>query len=150
LFKKILAEYSGDFKSARVEVWRQNKLRGIISRFPSIALRFSDAANISFDTYAMWKQNHDMSLGLVKSQIMINGWKPLETCYEPTNRITTFASWRSGQRKNAFCSRSRLGPDLSPLVVYFDDETIKTIFVGSSLDSAMRTTIGTSFLSLMM
>ncbi len=48
------------YKSAKLDVWSQNKLIGLLQRFPSLSLKINQREGLRFQTHKGWSQQDDM------------------------------------------------------------------------------------------
>lgn len=119
LLKKQLSDCG--YKNPKVEVWSQNRLIGLLHRFPSLRLKINEREKSKFQTHKNWSQQDDMrkafKAGDRQREFIAGLQKELRRNDEATHdRVVG----DPGIGKTKAVQEATAADDLAPLVLYCD------------------------------
>lgn len=117
--KKLLAKCG--YKRAKVEVWSQNKLIGVLQQFPSLSLKVNGKDQSKFQTHKSWSQEAEMKkafqAGDEQKQFILAVQRELERNEEAVHvRVTG----EPGIGKTRAVFEVTAAENIAPLVLYCD------------------------------
>jgi hypothetical protein len=151
-----------DYSDPKVEVWSQNNLIGIISRFPSVAMRVNGRGQAIFQTHRSWAQQatmeHELIVGVEQENILTGIQSELR---RTDDAVHLRIAGEAGRGKTKIALEATRSEDLAPLVLYCnaekfldsslmnelvrEDNTYTVILVLDECDEDTRSTIWNQF-----
>ena len=120
-FRMALAVVDKAYASANIEIWRQNHLRGFLSRYPSLSLRVTGRDLADFRSHSSWSSQADM---LKEFQEGVAQKEQVESIRRTIRNATSAVHLRivgeAGIGKTKLALEATRADDLAPLVVYCD------------------------------
>ena len=117
----ILREVEEKYTNAKIEIWRQNHLRGFLSRFPSLALRATGRDHMNFQSHVSWASQDDMVKEFQEGEAQRKLVEGLRSNIRNANAAVHVRLWgEAGIGKTRLALEATRTEDLAPLVVYFD------------------------------
>ena len=119
--KAVLERFDSNYGGARIEIWRQNNIRGFLTLYPSLALKVTGRDKGKFQSHKSWSQNDDMRnelrIGEVQSRV-ISG---LQSELRRNDKTVHVRVWgEPGIGKTKLVLEAVRAEDLQPQVVYYD------------------------------
>jgi hypothetical protein len=111
------------YADPKVEVWSQNNLIGMISSFPSLALRVNGREQAIFQTHHSWSQQGTMSPALIvgpEQQNILDGIQ--NELSRSDSAIHIRVTGEAGMGKTKITLEATRRDDLAPLVLYCNAE----------------------------
>lgn len=69
--RKFLGEIDAKYKDARVKVWRQSRICGLLRQFPGVSLQIKNRADLGLLSYDQWTTRLD------RRQAFVAAYEPL-------------------------------------------------------------------------
>jgi len=114
--EKIFAE--AGYEEVNVDVWGQQELIGLFSRFPSLSLRLSGREDLHFQSWSSWNLSSEMSTSLIlgDAQKQFIGEIQRFLCDDKVSHVRV--SGEPGLGKTRLVHEALASHDLAPNVVY--------------------------------
>lgn len=107
------------YPKSRVDVWSQNKLIGLLQRFPSLSLDVNGRSHVKFQTHRSWSQNADMRPALKTGPAQQAFIDALQSSVRTTDAaVHVRVLGDAGIGKTRLVLEATSADDLRPLVVY--------------------------------
>ena len=120
-FIGILEEVEEKYTHSKIEIWRQNHLRGFLSRFPSLALRTTGRDHMYFQSHFSWASQDDMVREFQEGEAQRTLVESLRSNIRNANSAVHLRLWgEAGIGKTRLALEATRAEDLAPLVVYCD------------------------------
>ncbi len=117
--KRLFAKCS--YKGARVHVWSQNKLIGLLEPFPSLCLKVNRKAQSTFQTHRSWSRQDDMRKAFRAGDEQRNFVTAVRTALSrPGEAVHVRITGEPGIGKTRAVLEATTTEALAPLVIYFD------------------------------
>ncbi len=117
--RQALTDVNEDYASANVEIWRQNHLRGFLSRYPSLALRVIGRGAMDFQSHASWSSQDDMSNGYQEGAAQQERLETLRGVIRgAASAVHVRIRGEAGIGKTRLALEATRDEDLAPLVIY--------------------------------
>jgi len=121
-FREKLISVNKKYKTAKIEIFRQNNLIGFLNNYPSLALRVVGREQLKFQTYNSWSNEAEMrrefQAGKAQKDMIFNIQNELRNQNEALHvRILG----EPGIGKTRLVLESTCADDLKPLVIYCDN-----------------------------
>jgi hypothetical protein len=116
--KKLFAQCG--HKKAKVEVWSQNTLVGLLQRFPSLRLKVNGRAHFRFQTHKSWTQQEEMTRAFKAGHPQLTVIENLRTelrAQQPA-ALHVRVGGDPGIGKTRLVHEVTRAEDLEPLVIY--------------------------------
>ena len=118
-FYDALTSVDEVYASANVEIWRQNHLRGFLSRYPSLALRVTGRDSMDFQSHASWSSQEDMLEGFQEGEAQRERMETLRgVIRSATSAVHVRICGEAGIDKTRLALEATRADDLAPRVVY--------------------------------
>ena len=118
-FRKNLITIDTKYGNSKIDIWGQNKLRGFLAPFPSLALAIKGLSAVQFQTHKSWSQNKDMRQAFVKSIDFEQKAAEIREILRSSNAAKHIrVIEEAGGGKTRFILEATQTEDLSPLVLY--------------------------------
>jgi hypothetical protein len=118
-FKKKLGAIDAKYSNSKIEIWGQNRLRGFLTPFPSLALALKALSGLPFQTHKSWSQNNDMRHDFVKSSDYQQKAKAMQDILRSSGGARHIRVIdEAGGGKTRFILEATETEDLAPLVLY--------------------------------
>ena len=118
-FLDLLVAVDSNYRTAKIEVWRQNNIISFISNFPSLALQIVGRGNDSFQSHTSWSRDAEMShplkLGAAQSETIDAIRQELR---KTGSAIHVRLYGEAGIGKTRIALEATAPNDLAPLVLY--------------------------------
>lgn len=121
-FKEKLILLDRKYNNAKIEIWQQNKLRGFLTPFPSLALRIKGLDRSRFQSHRSWSENDDMKKEFVAGEKQKEFIASLQTALRQNNNEAMHIRiyGEPGIGKTRLALEVTRADDLLPLVIYVD------------------------------
>lgn len=123
-FREVLAEVSREYCTAKIEIWHQNTIRGILKKFPALSLHLTAAPHSGYYSVDEWSGHADMKeevhLG-AKQEIFVDDLRDYIRSDEALVHARILGE--PGIGKTRLVLEACSAPDIAELVVYVDDPT---------------------------
>ena len=106
------------FPNARVDVWGQSTLVGLLQVFPSLMLRLSNRDNLPFLTHTEWQLDATMSVPLHTGKAQQKLIEDIRTCLRGNDARHVRVIGEPGLGKTRMVLEATSTPDLASTVVY--------------------------------
>lgn len=120
-YQSILAEIDAKYATAKVEVWRQNKISAFLERFPSVCLELKGLGRDHLLTHKGWSGNAEMrkpfKVGPMQETFLNEVRAELR---QPDRAVHVRVHGPPGVGKTRLTLEATDADDLRPLVAYFD------------------------------
>ena len=118
-FHEALTSVDDVYASANVEIWRQNHLRGFLSRYPSLALRVTGRDSMDFQSHTSWSSQEDMSRGFQGGEAQRQRMETLRgVIRSATSAVHVRICGEAGIGKTRLALEATRADDLAPRVIY--------------------------------
>ena len=123
-FVQVLRTVDEKYADAKIEIWRQNNLRGFMSQFPSLALRVTGKDQTGFQSHHSWSLQDDMLKEFTEGESQRELIETLRAKLRNAVSTTHVRLWgEPGIGKTRLALEATRSDDLAPLVVYCDAAT---------------------------
>lgn len=121
-FKEKLILIDRKYNNAKIEIWQQNKLRGFLTPFPSLALRIKGLDRSRFQSHRSWSENDDMKKEFVAGEKQKKFISNLQTALRQNNNEAVHIRiyGEPGIGKTKLVLEATRSDDLLPFVIYVD------------------------------
>ena len=120
-FIQMLRSIDEKYTAAKIEIWRQNQIRGFLSRFPSLALRVTGRDKTRFQSHRSWSLQDDMFKEFKEGESQRELVDRLRTEIRRAVSAIHARIWgEAGIGKTKLALEATRVPDLAPLVIYCD------------------------------
>ena len=120
-FIAVLKGVDNRYNNPKIEIWRQNHLRGFLSRFPSLALRAIGRDHMQFQSLASWSSQDDMVATFQEGEAQRELVEALRTDIRNAVSAVHVRIWgEAGIGKTRLALEVTRANDLALLVVYCD------------------------------
>jgi len=120
-FKKKLADIDPRYKDAKIEIWRQNTLRGFLKPFPSLALQLTGRTRLGFQTHRSWSWESEMRKPFKIGQAQEDRILSIQSELRKNGAPVHIHVWgEPGIGKTRLVLEATRAEDLQPLVIYCD------------------------------
>ena len=117
--RQALTRVDKAYASANVEIWRQNHLRGFLSRYPSLALRVTGRDSMEFQSHASWSSQEEMSKEFQGGEAQRGRMETLRGVIRgATSAVHVRICGEAGIGKTRLALEATRADDLAPRVVY--------------------------------
>lgn len=120
LFRDALQKYAGKkYPRAAIKIWKQNKLLGLLERFPALCLAIKGGDPLKFQSHGSWAQNWDMGQNFETAP----DFKTCKATVQDLLRKSDGAQHvriieDAGVGKTRFVLEATRQEDIAPLVIY--------------------------------
>jgi hypothetical protein len=119
--RKTLREAVPAYESAKIDIFRQNNLRGFLKPFPSLALRLTARDSIGFYTHEGWSRLSDLREPFFADEKQMESITHIQGRLRNTEApIHVRVLGEPGIGKTRLVLEALREQDLAPLVVYYD------------------------------
>ena len=122
--QKIVEELQlvdSSYVNPKIEVWRQNQIRGYLSQFPSLALRVTGRDSTRLQSHKSWSLQDDMLKEFEEGEKQREFVESLqELIRSPASAVHVRIWGEAGVGKTKLALEASRSEDLAPLVVYCD------------------------------
>jgi hypothetical protein len=134
--RKFLAEIDTKYKNAKVKVWRQSTICGLLRKFPSVSLQIKNRADLPLLTHDQWTTTLDMREAFVASPDHQKVMGSLRAAIRDDSQGTIHVRLigEPGVGKTRLILETLREKDLKPLVLY----AVKGSDVNGSVMAAIR------------
>lgn len=112
------------YKNAKVDMWAQSHLIGLLERFPSLSLRVNGRGGLRFQTHTSWSIQDDMRKSFKAGEEQLKFISAVQTELRRHDRAVHIRVWgEAGIGKTRLVLEATRGEDLKALVIYCDSAT---------------------------
>ena len=120
-FIKACLHVDEKYANVKIEIWRQNHLRGFMSQYPSLALRVTGRDKTLFQSHLSWSLQDDMQKEFKEGESHHELVEKLRTEIRSAVSAVHLRIWgEAGIGKTKLALETTRAEDLAPLVVYCD------------------------------
>lgn len=123
-FKEKIKSVCDEYKSPKIEIWRQNTIRGFLDNFLALRLDIVGIQSNSFYTHKEWHDLSDMSYDLCLGDLQKKFIKDFRTSLRTNNKSQhTRVFGPHGMGKTRIILEVLDCSDLAPITIYVEDPT---------------------------